>query len=58
MKIVAIANQKGGVGKTRDGMGVTFLEADVVDGEGNQFFFGHFVGIFVMMRHRTHSLSF
>ena len=38
--------------------GVTFLEADVVDGEGNQFFFGHFIGIFVMMWHRAHSLSF
>ena len=38
--------------------GVAFLEADVVDGEGDQFLFSHFVGIFVMMRHRTHSLSF
>ena len=38
--------------------GIAFLEADVVDGEGNQFFFGHFIGIFVMMWHRAHSLSF
>ena len=37
---------------------VTFLKSDVIDREGNQFFFCDFIGIFIIFLHGRESFLF